>query len=44
MEAAGFITWDRESNEVRKGPRFEELRPLLELLDNHADDIPGEWV
>lgn len=40
----GFIEWDREANEVSKGPEFVEIRPLLELLDEHADDLPEEWV
>lgn len=33
----GFIEWDRENNEVTKGPEFVEIRPLLELLKDHAD-------
>jgi hypothetical protein len=36
----GFIDWDRDSNTVRKGPHFEEIRPLLELMCDHAD----EWL
>ena len=40
----GFIEWDRESNEVTKGPDFPEIRPLLELLDDHADELPEGWL
>ncbi|WP_435075565.1 DUF7344 domain-containing protein [Halorubrum sp. HHNYT27] len=40
MEDAGFIRWNREMNEVRKGPRFDEIRPLLELIHNHSDELP----
>lgn len=41
---AEVIRWDRETNEIHQGPRFEELRPVLELLTDHADDLPGEWI
>lgn len=38
-----FIKWDRTANSIRRGPAFGELRPLLELLDEHSDALPGEW-
>ncbi|WP_209309422.1 DUF7344 domain-containing protein [Haloarcula amylovorans] len=39
----GLVEWDRENNEVRRGPNFDELRPLLELLVAHEDELPAEW-
>lgn len=42
LEEAGFIEWDRETNVVRKGPQFEEIRPLLELMEAHADELPDD--
>lgn len=39
----GFIDWDRQSNEVKKGRNFDEIRPLLELLDEHEDELPPDW-
>jgi len=39
-----FIEWDREKNEVAKGPKFDEIRPLLELLTDHEDELPDEWL
>lgn len=44
LEDAGFIEWDQETNTVRKGPRFDEIQPLLELMHNHADELPDEWL
>lgn len=44
LEDAGFITWDRDANEVSTGPNFEEIRPLLELLASHADELPDGWL
>ena len=40
----GFIEWDEETHEVRKGPKFDEIRPLLELLDDHEDELPPDWL
>lgn len=39
----GFIEWDKECHEVKKGPNFEEIRPLLELLGEHEDELPADW-
>lgn len=43
LEAAGYIQWDRETDEISKGPNFEEIEPLLELIENHADELPPGW-
>ncbi|WP_311173586.1 hypothetical protein [Halobellus ordinarius] len=40
----GFIEWKEESREVIKGPKFDEIRPLLELLDEHEDELPSDWL
>ncbi|WP_265108877.1 DUF7344 domain-containing protein [Halosolutus halophilus] len=42
LAAYGLIEWDRDGHVVTKGPRFDEVRPLLELLDGHRDDLPAE--
>ena len=44
LEDYGFIVWDRDSNEVSKGPEFGEIRPLLELLRDHEDELPDGWI
>lgn len=36
----GFVEWDSESNVVKKGPRFDEVRPLLDLVDYRRVDHP----
>ncbi|WP_318567160.1 hypothetical protein [Salinigranum marinum] len=40
LDAYGYVSWDREAHQVTKGPRFAEIRPLLALLREHADDLP----
>lgn len=44
LEAAEVIEWDRDAGEVSKGPRFDELRPLLELMYENADRLPDKWL
>jgi len=29
---------------VIKGPNFDEIKPLLELLENHEDELPTDWL
>lgn len=43
LEAAGYIDWDRDSGEISKGPRFDEIDPLLELFENHGEEFPSNW-
>ncbi len=33
----GFIGWNKDTHEVVKGPRFEEIRPLLEFVDDSTE-------
>lgn len=40
---AGYIEWDEETDTISKGPRFDEIEPLLELIENHADELPSDW-
>ncbi|MHC3439103.1 DUF7344 domain-containing protein [Natrialbaceae archaeon A-gly3] len=44
LEEADFIEWDRDTNTIRTGPQFDEIRPLLELMQNHADELPDGWL
>ncbi|WP_435064478.1 DUF7344 domain-containing protein [Halobaculum sp. EA56] len=35
---AGLITWDREAGTVGRGPAFDEVRPLLEALEQVVEE------
>jgi hypothetical protein len=41
---AGYIEWDRETGEISKGPRYDEIEPLLALIEDHADELPPGWL
>ena len=44
LAARGFIDWDRETDEVTAGPKFDDIQPLLELLTDHEDELPVDWT
>lgn len=43
LDTLGIIRWDRESDEVVKRPEWDEFAPLLELIDDHRDELPEGW-
>lgn len=43
LEQLGIIDWERESDEIVKGPDWDEFAPLLELIDKHKDELPAGW-
>lgn len=43
LAESGFIEWDREANVVTRGPRFDEIAPLIDLMDAHRDELPAGW-
>lgn len=43
LDDAGFIDWDRENGVVRRGPRFREIAPLIDLMVEHRDELPAGW-
>ncbi|WP_348611027.1 ArsR family transcriptional regulator [Halobaculum rarum] len=44
LEGYGFITRNRDTNDISKGPNFEEIRSLLEMLAAHEDELPDGWL
>ena len=44
LEEMGFIVWDRETNEIKKGPNWDDIAPLLELIETHRDELPAGWL
>lgn len=43
LDDAGFIDWDRKADIITRGPRFDEIAPLIELMVNHRDELPDGW-
>lgn len=43
LDGTDIVQWNRDANEIVKGPRFDEIQPLLSLIDAHADELPYNW-
>lgn len=39
----GYIEWDPGAGTIRRGPNFDEIAPLLDLLAEHEDALPADW-
>jgi len=39
----GYVDWDRETDDVTRGPNFDEIQPPLELLDDNENELPSAW-
>lgn len=37
------IDWDRENDQISKGENWDEIAPLLQLLQDHQDELPDSW-
>lgn len=39
-----FIDWNQETETITPGPNFEDIRPVLTLLEEHQEKLPGTWT
>ena len=44
LENRGFVDANPDHRSVTTGPRFDEIKPLLEVLDANRDRFPADWV
>lgn len=44
LEKWDYIEWDRERGTISKGPRWDEIAPLLDLITSHQEKLPDGWV
>lgn len=44
LAEAGFINWNQEQRIATRGPRFEEIAPLIDLMVAHEDELPANWL
>lgn len=40
---AGYVEWEISPLVVRRGPRFDEIAPLLDALDERSEELVGTW-
>lgn len=39
----GYIEWSPDEGTVRRGPHFDEIEPLLNLLVEHEEELPYDF-
>lgn len=44
LEDKGFIRWDQANDEISKGPKWDEIAPVLRLIHEHRDELPDGWL
>jgi hypothetical protein len=44
LDDMGFITWDRSTNKISKGPQWDEIAPVLKLMHDHQGELPDGWL
>lgn len=37
------IQWNEQQGTVVRGPQFDEIQPLVSVLDANAEQLHGEW-
>ena len=43
LDKRGYIEWDRDADLVTEGPAFDEIRPLLDLIESNRQTLPDGW-
>lgn len=43
LAESDYIEWDRENNVIRDGPKFDEITPVIRLMEQNSDALPGGW-
>lgn len=43
LEERDYIQWEQPADRVDQDPRFSDIRPLLSVIETHADELPHDW-
>lgn len=44
LEDHGVVTVDQSASTVAQGPAFDAVEPVLRILQQHADDLPTDYL
>lgn len=44
LQQQGYIEWDRDSGKISRGPNWDDIEPMIELLHRHRDELPEGWL
>lgn len=40
----GYVEWNRDTRALSKGPHFEEIEPLIELIEENHEELPYDRI
>lgn len=43
LDSADSVTWDARTETIRRGQAFEDVEPVIRLLSDNSDVVPGGW-
>lgn len=43
LESTGFIEWDRQRDVVRRGPCYEAIGPVIDVMVENGDSLSIDW-
>lgn len=43
LEQYGYIQWERDEGEVRRGPDYDAVAPIVRVLHENRDELPDGW-
>lgn len=44
LEAYGFIERDETTHRIYRGPRWDDIEPVVTLLHEHREELPDGWL
>ena len=44
LDDMGVIEWDRSTQKISRGPNWDDIAPLLQLIEDHKDELPDGWL
>lgn len=44
LDSLGYIVWDRDQGTVVKGPDWEEIEPMIRLIQTNDDALPPDTL
>jgi len=44
LDEAGFIEWERDTDTIRRGPLFDKVEPVLQLLAANQHRFPDDLL
>lgn len=44
LDDMGIVRWDRAAEELSKGPKWDDIEPLLRWMEENRDELPDGWL